>query len=393
MSTQISAQDIYTKGFNSVNESDTLSRCLEFFKTEMPPVLAVLDNKGKYAGVITRRWILRSRLDLSSTKVRTLMKAAPKVAPDYTLPKLAKLMIESGVRQLPVFNNEKLVGFVTDENVIHAAVNQKWGNNKVTTVMTKAPHTIEANRSVGAVLSLLREHGISHIPVMEAGKLIGIISIQDILENILQPTQSQNTGDIIGEKVQTLHIPAKGIMSSPVISVEPSISLRDAEKKMRDHNISCLTVTSSDKLVGIITKLDFLEPISQLETETHNLTIQFGIKDTTITPEQQGFIMDEFDAFTRKYQEAFQLGTLFVYMKTHGNTSMRETPLIHCRLQFRTVKGTFFSTSEGWGIESTFRVALERLERRLLRSKELMEYNPKFARDYLRKMGLPQEEL
>ena len=393
MSTQISAQDIYTKGFNSVNESDTLSRCLEFFKTEMPPVLAVLDNKGKYAGVITRRWILRSRLDLSSTKVRTLMKAAPKVAPDYGLPKLAKLMIESGVRQLPVFNNEKLVGFVTDENVIHAAVNQKWGNNKVTTVMTKAPHTIEANRSVGAVLSLLREHGISHIPVMEAGKLIGIISIQDILENILQPTQSQNTGDIIGEKVQTLHIPAKGIMVSPVISVEPSISLRDAEKKMRDYNISCLTVTSSDKLVGIITKLDFLEPISQLETETPKLTIQFGIKDTTITPEQEGFIMDEFDAFSRKYQEAFQLGTLFVYMKTHGNTSVRETPLVHCRLQFRTVRGTFFSTGEGWGIESTFRVALERLERRLLRSKELMDYNPKYARDYLRKIGLPQEEL
>lgn len=393
MSTQISAQDIYTKGFNSVNESDTLSRCLESFKTEMPPVLAVLDNKGKYAGVIIRRWILRSRLDLSSTKVRTLMKPAPKVAPDYGLAKLAKLMIESGVRQLPVFNNEKLVGFVTDENVIHAAVNQKWGNNKVTTVMTKAPHTIEANRSVGAVLSLLREHGISHIPVMEAGKLIGIISIQDILENILQPTQSQNTGDIIGEKVQTLHIPAKGIMSSPVISVEPSISLRDAEKKMHDHNISCLTVTSSDKLVGIITKLDFLEPISQLETETHKLTIQFGIKDTTINPEQQGFIMDEFDAFSRKYQEAFQLGTLFVYMKTHGNTSMREIPLIHCRLQFRTVRGTFFSTGEGWGIEPTFRVALERLERRLLRSKELLDHNPKFAQDYLRKIGLPQEEL
>jgi hypothetical protein len=240
---------------------------------------------------------------------------------------------------------------------------------------------------------LFREHGISHVPVMDTGKLVGIISIEDVLEKILQPQQRQTTGDIVGEKIQTLNVPAKGIMSSPVITVEADVSLKDAEKKMHDYNISCLTVTSSGKLVGIVTKLDFLEPISQLEIVGRKFTVQFGVKGTTISPDQQGFMMDEFDSFTRKYQEAFQSGTLFVYMKTHGTTSMRGTPLVHCRLQLRTVRGTFFSAGEGWGIESTFRVALDRLERRLLRSKELLDYNPKYAKDYLRKIGLPQEEL
>ncbi len=393
MSSPILAREIYTKGVSAVNDNDTLSRCLEAFRTEMPPVLAVLDAKGKFSGVITRRWILRSRLDPASTKVKTLMRAPPRVTPDHGISKLAKLMIESGVRQLPVFEKEKLLGFVTDENVIHAAVGQDWGKSKVSSVMTRAPHTIDANRSVGAVLTLFREQGFSHVPVMDAGKLVGIISIQDILENIFQPTQRQTTGDIIGEKVETFAVPAKGIMKSPVITVDANANLRDAEKRMHDYNISCLAVTSNDRLVGIITKQDFLEPISQLETVQPKLTIQFGVKDTAITPEQQGFMMDEFDAFSRKYQEAFQMGTLFVYMKSHGNASMRGTPLVHCRLQFRTVRGTFFSSGEGWGIESTFRVALVRLDRRLLRSKELLAYNPKFARDYLRKVGLPQEEL
>jgi hypothetical protein len=103
-------------------------------------------------------------------------------------------------------------------------------------------------------------------------------------------------------------------------------------------------------------------------------------------------MMNEFDSFSHKYQEAFQLGTLFVYMKSHGDTTMRGTPMIHCRLQFRTTRGTFFAASEGWGVEPTFRVALDRLERRLLRSKELLAYNPRFARDYMRKMGEPSEE-
>jgi hypothetical protein len=102
-------------------------------------------------------------------------------------------------------------------------------------------------------------------------------------------------------------------------------------------------------------------------------------------------MMGEFDSFTRKYKDALEAGTLFVYMKTHG-ASQKGVPLIHCRLQLRTVKGSFFSSGEGWGVEATFRVALDRLDKRILRSKELA-YNPTYARDYLRKIGFPQEEL
>ncbi len=319
------------------------------------------------------------------------MKVVPPVMGDFSLSKIAKLMIESEMRELPVFEKNKLVGFVTDENIIHAAVLQEWGNNAIEKIMTRAPHTIEANRSVGAVLGLMRECGISHVPVMDNGKLVGMISIEDILKNIYWPQKRQTTGDIVGEKIETLSVPAKGIMAKPLITVEPQTSLRVTEKTMHDHDISCLLVVSNDRLLGIVTKRDFLEPISQLETVEKKLSVQFGIKDVEVTPEQQGFMMDEFDSFAHKYQDAFQLGTLFVYMKSHGNTNLRGTPLIHCRLQFRTVRGTFFSASEGWGVEPTFRVALDRLDRRLLRSKELLAYNPRYAKDYLRKIGMPQE--
>ena len=302
-------------------------------------------------------------------------------------------MIESGIRQLPVFENEVLIGFVTDENVIQAAVNQDWGKNKVSSVMTRAPYTIDAHRSVGAVLNLFREQGFSHVPVMDDGKIIGIISIRDILERIFQPNERQTTGDRTGEKVETFSIPARGIMSNPVITIDADANLREAEKKMRTHHISCLAATLHDRLVGIITKLDFLEPISQLETTTPNLTIQFAVKDTRIASDQQAFIMDEFNSFTRKYQEAFKTGTLFVYIKAHKTTSTRETPFIHCRLQFRTPRGTFVSSDESWGIEPTFRTALDRMDRRLLRSKELLAYNPKYAKDYLHKIGLPEDDL
>ena len=59
----VSVKDVMSKDFATINENDTLSKCLELFKKDVPPVLAVLDDKGKYAGIIARRWIVRARLD------------------------------------------------------------------------------------------------------------------------------------------------------------------------------------------------------------------------------------------------------------------------------------------------------------------------------------------
>jgi CBS domain-containing protein len=393
MSMSVTAKDIFSKEFNSVKDNDTLSRCLESFKKGMPPVLAVLDEKGKYGGMITRRSILRSRLDPTVAKVRSLKVTAPQVSLDTSLGALAKLMIGSGVRQLPLVDNGKVLGFVTDENIIHAAVGDEWGRTEVEKVMTRAPHTLESNRSVGAVLGVMREFGISHVPIMEGGRLVGMVSIEDILVNIYWPQRRQTVGDIVGEKIETLGLAVKGIMASPVITVSTKMSLRDAERRMHDRDVSCLAVVDDERLVGIVTKLDFLEPISQLGvTVDRKLTVQFGTKGVEVSTDQQAFMMNEFDSFSHRFKEAFQLGTLFVYMKSHGDNGVRETPLVHCRLQFRTARGTFYSASEGWGVEPTFRVALVRLERRLLRSKELLAYNPKYAKDYLRKIGLPSEE-
>ena len=386
----IPVRSVFAQGFSAVNENDSVSKCLELFKREMPPVLAVLDAKGKYVGVISRRWVIRSRVDPAATKVKSLMRPAPKVSLDFSLSKAAKLMIESGVRQLPVFEKAKLLGFVTDEDIIHGAVTQEWGSVAVEKIMTKAPQVIDANRSVGAVLSLFREHGVSHVPVMDEGKLVGIVSIQDVIKQVFLPRQRQTHGEIVGEKVPVLSIPAKGIMAKPVLTVQPDASLKEAEKTMHDHDVSCLVVLSDGRLVGIVTKLDFLEPISQMEVPERKLAVQFGVKGIAINPDQQGFMMDEFESFARKYRDALESGTLFVYIKTHG-ANHRGVPLIHCRLQLRTVQGSFFSSGEGFGVEPTFRVALDRLDKRLLRSKELA-YNPKYARDYLRKIGIQEGE-
>jgi len=384
-------KDMFSAKFKSVYKSDTLSIGLSIMKGESTPVLIVLDKKGKYAGVIAHRWIVRSRYDPAATKVESLVRSAPTVSLNDSLGKVARLMITSGINQLPVLSNEKLAGIVTDEAVIQGAVVGKWGNTKIDKLMTKKPFLVEEHESVGAILSLFREHGISHVPVVREGTLVGMVSIQNIITSIFQPRHHQTVGAISGEKFQVLSIPAKGIMTKPVITVLPENSLKDGVEKMQQHKISSLVVISKGRPVGIVTKRDVLEPLAEMELPKQRITVQFSVKGAEIKGIQRSVIMEDFEVFSRKYQKILESGTLFVYMKTHG-TNYKGERLIHCRLQFRTRRGSFFSSSEGYGVEATFRTALGRLERQLLRSQELA-HEPEYAKKYLRRIEFPSTEL
>ena len=54
------------------------------------------------------------------------MKKPPHLSKGDSLSEAARLMIESSIRELPVFEGKNLVGFVTDENIIHTSVLEKW---------------------------------------------------------------------------------------------------------------------------------------------------------------------------------------------------------------------------------------------------------------------------
>jgi CBS domain-containing protein len=384
-------RDVFSTKFKSVSKDDPLSACLSILNEESTPVLVVLNSKGKYAGVIAHRWIVRSRYHPATTKVESLMRSAPTVSLEDSLGNVARLMITSGISQLPVFSGEKLAGIVTDDAVIQRAVVGKWGNTKVEDVMTKKPFLVEEDESVGAVLSLFREHGISHVPVVKDGSLVGIVSIKDIITGIFQPRQHQTVGDIAGEKVPVLSISAKGIMRKPVITLLPENNLKDAVEKMQKFNISSIVVISKGRPAGILTKRDLLEPLAEMEMPKQRITVEFSVKGVEISSIQRGFIMGDFEIFSRKYQKILEEGTLFVYMKTHG-TNFKGDQLLHCRLHFRTRRGSFSSSSEGYGVEATFRTALGRLEKQLLRSQELA-HEPEYAKKYLRRIEFPSTEL
>jgi len=101
------------------------------------------------------------------------------------------------VNQLPVLENEKLVGIVTDRDIRDGYPSSTMINrgkeidrfaNSVTVeeVMSHDVMVVRPDTSLAAAVGLLRRHRIGSLPVMKSGKLVGIITRSDILDFVLQ---------------------------------------------------------------------------------------------------------------------------------------------------------------------------------------------------------------
>ena len=106
------------------------------------------------------------------------------VKPDQPIREAAKLMGELDIGALPVVEDGRIVGIISERDVIyclrdHGAEVLDW---PVSRVMTSPAITAEPATPVLSALALMTERRIRHLPVAEGGRLIGIVSIGDLVK-------------------------------------------------------------------------------------------------------------------------------------------------------------------------------------------------------------------
>lgn len=115
------------------------------------------------------------------------------ISPDSSIGVAIALMREGGFRRLPVVDEGRLVGIVTDRDLRQATnsplvLRERWYSDflleaiKVKSCMTPDPVTITPDTPVLEAVRLLRQHKIGGLPVVEEGAVVGIITTTDILD-------------------------------------------------------------------------------------------------------------------------------------------------------------------------------------------------------------------
>ena len=101
-----------------------------------------------------------------------------------TVSEAAKMMAKSGISAIVVVENEVLIGIFTERDAVFRVIAEGRDANttRLADVMTPAPVTVDPGRSFGYALQLMHEHGFRHVPVVEDGKPVGIVSSRDALD-------------------------------------------------------------------------------------------------------------------------------------------------------------------------------------------------------------------
>lgn len=109
-------------------------------------------------------------------------------SPDTSVSKAAKLMAKKNVGAVMVVEDKRLVGIFTERDAVFRVMAQGRDAQatKLADVMTTAPRTVGPNESFGHALLMMHENGFRHVPVIEDGQPIGIVSSRNALDPELE---------------------------------------------------------------------------------------------------------------------------------------------------------------------------------------------------------------
>ena len=128
--------------------------------------------------------------------------------------------------------------------------------------------TVVPSATIAEAFRLTRARGIRHLPVVDGGALLGIVSDRDLKRAIPPSAMAAPAPELAALTVDR-------IMTRPVITTGPTVSVEEAGRVMVSEKISALPVTEGGRLVGIVTETDVVallvralgvaEPSSRLE--------------------------------------------------------------------------------------------------------------------------------
>ena len=102
--------------------------------------------------------------------------------PDQTAAQAIRTMLDAGVGSVVVCEGPEPVGIFTERDVLRLAGNgAAFGTTLLRDVMTPSPLTASAEDGILAAAQLMGERNLRHLPVVEGGNLVGIVSIRDVL--------------------------------------------------------------------------------------------------------------------------------------------------------------------------------------------------------------------
>ena len=268
-------QILKTTGILTVSPSDTISSALAQL-TSSHDAAFVFDENKKFIGVINPYHCLIKSSSPGKTKVENCLFHQPKVTSKDSIERIARLMIESKIHYLPVFDDKnEFVGITSGRRILHLMQDMDIASKKLTEVLSGKNGnvlSVQLDDSLGLAMNLFKEHKVSKLMVVDANmKLKGILSYYDLIPYLVAPGVSKSKG--------------RGVKASDDKEKLMSMKVKNYAKT------TILTLTPQDRVIDVIHEILKKKKgsVVVVDTESHPLGILttkdlFALLDTQVAP-------------------------------------------------------------------------------------------------------------
>jgi acetoin utilization protein AcuB len=118
--------------------------------------------------------------------------------------------------------------------------------------MTASPHSIGHDQKLSLAHTLMRKYSIRHLPVLDAGKLVGVVTDRDL--HLVETLKDVDPEGVVVEEA----------MSQEVYAVGPGAPLREVAAHMAERKLGSAVVLKGGRVVGVFTTTDALRAVAEL---------------------------------------------------------------------------------------------------------------------------------
>ncbi len=237
-------------------------------------VISALEQKDAYeafiqeknrVSTITLREILKAS-DISNMRVSSLMSPVTKLSPDDTVGKAARLMGEYRLRALPIVRKKAVEGVATAKSLCQALTTAKeLGGVRINKIMKRNPITINGGEPVSKARNLMLRNGIDHLPVLDLGRLCGIL-LSSHIAGLMMPREGPRRGAFLSEPSGYLDLKVSALMEPNVLICDPEEKVLAVLKRMMEQGKTYALVQLWQETQGIVTYRDFMVLLAETET-------------------------------------------------------------------------------------------------------------------------------
>lgn len=350
-------------------------------------VAPVVNDEGVLVGVLSYRTILSKGVG-RDTKVSTAMDPPYSINIKEPIDKAIALMVSWRARDVPVVNGSGMVmGYINRTMILRYLLdNNLVPSEPVDSIMSSPAITIHEKESIARARWLMLNNSISRLPVVnESNKVVGVITLSDIVERLYNIKLSRRKGyEWIESEESFLAASIADFMSSPPITVLTGISTIDAVKLMLDKRISGLPVVSGEDLVvGVISGIDVLERYIERFATVYPIKASIGkiLEEDPIAKTSVERIVENYLAGFSKYVNIIDFKISVKELKKLKRTTIKDVRRgFQVSAKIVTDVGSFTAKSMCWDLPTCVREVLSVMEKRIrkeIEKRRIARFSPR----------------